>query len=169
MSSGNGLTFAWRHVAVVAVMTLCFGGLATRAIYLHVIDQEFLRGQGDARMLREETIAAHRGILKDRNGLPLAVSTPVVSIWVNPKEAIERKLDVRALASALDLEPASVQRRIKANERREFLYVKRHLSPEAAEAILANEMPGVYGMTEYRRFYPEGEVTSHLLGFHQSG
>jgi cell division protein FtsI (penicillin-binding protein 3) len=165
MSSGNGLTFAWRHVAVVAVMTLCFGGLAARAIYLHVIDKEFLRGQGDARMLREEKIAAHRGILKDRNGLPLAVSTPVVSIWVNPKEAIERKLDVRALASALDLEPASVQRRIKANERREFLYVKRHLSPEAAEAILANEMPGVYGMTEYRRFYPEGEVTSHLLGF----
>lgn len=165
MSGEKGLTFAWRHVAVVVVMTICFGGLASRAVYLHVIDQEFLRRQGDARMLREEPIAAHRGILKDRNGLPLAVSTPVVSIWVNPREALERKLDVRVLASALDLEPASVLRRIKANSKREFLYVKRHLSPEAAEAVLANELPGVYGMTEYRRFYPEGEVTSHLLGF----
>lgn len=165
MSSAKGLTFAWRHVAVVAIMTICFGGLAARAGYLHVIDQEFLRRQGDARMLREEPIAAHRGILKDRNGLPLAVSTPVVSIWVNPKEALAQKLDVRALASALDLEPAGVLRRIKAASKREFLYVKRHLSPEAAEAVLANELPGVYGMTEYRRFYPEGEVTSHLLGF----
>lgn len=165
MTDARKLTFAWRHVAVLVIMLLCFGGLASRAVYLHVIDQEFLRRQGDARMLREEPIAAHRGILKDRNGLPLAVSTPVVSIWVNPKEALERKLNVAALASALDLEPSGVVRRIKANGKREFLYIKRHLSPEAAEAVLANELPGVYGMTEYRRFYPEGEVTSHLLGF----
>jgi cell division protein FtsI (penicillin-binding protein 3) len=163
--SSQGLIFAWRHVVVVTLMSLCFGGLAVRGLYLHVIDQEFLRRQGDARMLREEPIAAHRGILKDRNGLPLAVSTPVVSIWVNPKETMERKLDVRALASALDLDAGSVMRRIQANRKREFLYVKRHLSPEAAEAVLAYEFPGVYGMTEYRRFYPEGEVTSHLLGF----
>lgn len=165
MTDDRKLTFAWRHVTVLVIMTLCFGGLATRAVYLHVIDQEFLRRQGDARMLREEPIAAHRGILKDRNGLPLAVSTPVVSIWVNPKEALAAKLDVRALAAALDLEASGVARRINASNKREFLYVKRHLSPEAAEAVLANEFPGVYGMTEYRRFYPEGEVTSHLLGF----
>ncbi len=165
MTDDRKLTFAWRHVTVLVIMTLCFGGLATRAVYLHVIDKEFLRRQGDARMLREEPIAAHRGILKDRNGLPLAVSTPVVSIWVNPKEALAQKLDTRALALALDLEPAGVRQRITASAKREFLYVKRHLSPEAAEAVLANEFPGVYGMTEYRRFYPEGEVTSHLLGF----
>ncbi|MGB4342897.1 MAG: penicillin-binding transpeptidase domain-containing protein [Moraxellaceae bacterium] len=165
MNGTKGLTFAGRHAVVVVIMAICFGGLATRAVYLHVIDQEFLQRQGDARMLREEPIAAHRGILKDRNGLPLAVSTPVVSIWVNPKEAITRRLDVRALAVALDLEPAAVARRIKENGKREFLYVKRHLSPEAAEEVLANELPGVYGMTEYRRFYPEGEVASHIIGF----
>lgn len=165
MNGAKGLTFAGRHAVVVVIMAICFGGLATRAVYLHVIDQEFLQRQGDARMLREEPIAAHRGILKDRNGLPLAVSTPVVSIWVNPKEAITRRLDALALAVALDLEPAAVARRIKENGRREFLYVKRHLSPEAAEAVLANELPGVYGMTEYRRFYPEGEVASHIIGF----
>ena len=165
MNGTKGLTFAGRHVVVVVIMAICFCGLATRAVYLHVIDQEFLQRQGDARMLREEPIAAHRGILKDRNGLPLAVSTPVVSIWVNPKEAITRRLDVRALAVALDLEPAAVARRIKENGKREFLYVKRHLSPEAAEEVLANELPGVYGMTEYRRFYPEGEVASHIIGF----
>ena len=152
MSSDRKLTFAWRHVTVVVIMTLCFGGLATRAVYLHVIDQEFLRRQGDARMLREEPIAAHRGILKDRNGLPLAVSTPVVSIWVNPKEALAAKLDVRALASALDLESSGVARRINANSKREFHYLKRHITPEAAEAVLPNEFPGQYGMPDYRRF-----------------
>ena len=165
MSSTNELIFAKRHMVLVFFMTLGFVGLVGRGLYLHVIDQEFLRRQGDARIVREEPIAAHRGILKDRNGLPLAVSTPVVSIYVNPKEALARKLDVRALASALDLDATSVLRRLKANSKREFMYVKRHLSPEAAEAVLASEMPGVYGMTEYRRFYPEGEVTSHLLGF----
>ncbi|MDO8268312.1 MAG: penicillin-binding transpeptidase domain-containing protein [Moraxellaceae bacterium] len=165
MNGAKGLTFAGRHAVVVVIMAICFGGLATRAVYLHVIDQEFLQRQGDARMLREEPIAAHRGILKDRNGLPLAVSTPVVSIWVNPKEAIAQRLNARALAVALDLEPSAVARRIKENGKREFLYVKRHLSPEAAEAVLANELPGVYGMTEYRRFYPEGEVASHIIGF----
>lgn len=165
MSSAKKLTFAWRHVAVIAIMTFCFGGLAARALYLQVIDRDFLRRQGDARMLREEPIAAHRGILKDRNGLPLAVSTPVVSIWVNPREALAEKLDMRALAAALDLEPTAMAKRIMDNGKREFLYVKRHLSPEAAEAVLANELPGVYGMTEYRRFYPEGEVASHIIGF----
>lgn len=165
MSSTNELIFAKRHMVLVFFMTLGFVGLVGRGLYLHVIDQEFLRRQGDARIVREEPIAAHRGILKDRNGLPLAVSTPVVSIYVNPKEALAQKLDVRALASALDLDATSVLRRLKANSKREFMYVKRHLSPEAAEAVLASEMPGVYGMTEYRRFYPEGEVTSHLLGF----
>jgi len=165
MNDTQKLTFAGRHFWVSVIMLACFGGLAVRATYLHVIDQEFLRRQGDARMLREEPIAAHRGILKDRNGLPLAVSTPVVSIWVNPKEALAGKLDMRVLASALDLEPASMASRIKTNSGREFLYVKRHLSPEAAEAVLANELPGVYGMTEYRRFYPEGEVASHIIGF----
>lgn len=165
MNSAKKLTFAWRHVAVIAIMTVCFGGLATRALYLQVIDRDFLRRQGDARMLREEPIAAHRGILKDRNGLPLAVSTPVVSIWVNPREALSERLDMRALAAALDLEPVAMAKRITDNGKREFLYVKRHLSPEAAEAVLANELPGVYGMTEYRRFYPEGEVASHIIGF----
>lgn len=163
--SAPGLVFAGRHRLLGAVVLLAFAGMAARAAYLHVVDQEFLRKQGDARMLRVETIPAHRGILRDRNGLPLAVSTPVVSIWVNPREALERGLDPVPLAAALDLEPGAVRARIEANRGRGFLYVKRHLSPEAADAVLAQELPGVYGLTEYRRFYPEGEVAAHIIGF----
>lgn len=163
MSKGAVLTFTGRHRLVGFLLLALFGGMAARASYLHVVDQEFLRKQGDARMLRMEPIAAHRGILRDRNGLPLAVSTPVVSIWVNPKET--KSLDVKQLAAVLSLNPDALRDRLKKHAQREFLYLKRHLAPDAAASVLAQEFPGVYGMTEYRRFYPEGEVTSHLLGF----
>jgi cell division protein FtsI (penicillin-binding protein 3) len=163
-SKAQGLAFSGRHTLVGAAMLLLFGGMAARAAYLHVVDQEFLRKQGDARTLRVESIVAHRGMLRDRNGQPLAVSTPVVSIWINPQEALREKLATRKLAKALAVDERWLRERLARNEKREFLYLKRHLSPAAAEAVLAQEFPGVYGKTEYRRFYPEGEVTAHMLG-----
>ncbi len=165
MSGEGGLTFTGRHRLVGVVMLALFGSMAARAAYLTVVDRDFLRRQGDARMLRVEQIAAHRGILRDRNGLPLAVSTPVVSIWMNPKEALAGKLDVNALARAMELDARWLSDRLKKNSQREFTYIKRHLAPDSAAPILAQEFPGIYGMTEYRRFYPEGEVTAHILGF----
>lgn len=165
MSTVQKLTFAGRHRLLGVLLFGVFGSMAARATYLHVIDREFLRKQGDARMLRLEPIAAHRGILRDRNGLPLAVSTPVVSLWLNPREALEGALDINALAKTLSLNAGDLRARLKKNQQREFIYIKRHLAPEAAALVLAQEFPGLYGMTEYRRFYPEGEVTSHILGF----
>lgn len=159
------LPYAGRHLLVAGIVAALFGGMAMRAAWLHVIDQEFLRTEGDKRMLRVESIPAHRGMLRDRNGLPLAVSTPVVSIWVNPKVALAGKLDVAALARALEVEPSWLAQRLNRNATREFLWLKRHLSPPAAETVLARNFPGLAGQTEYRRFYPEGEVTAHLLGF----
>ncbi|MCC2636709.1 MAG: cell division protein [Moraxellaceae bacterium] len=159
------LPYTGRHFLVGGLIATLFGCMAVRAGYLHVVDQEFLRKQGNMRMQRVESIVAHRGMLRDRNGLPLAVSTPVVSIWINPKEARTGKLDVPALARELSVETRWLSERLARNGQREFLYLKRHLSPVAAETLLGREFPGVYGKTEYRRFYPEGEVTAHLLGF----
>ncbi|HEX4870487.1 MAG TPA: penicillin-binding transpeptidase domain-containing protein [Moraxellaceae bacterium] len=161
----NKLPYAGRHLFVGGLVALLFGSMAARAAYLHVVDQEFLRKQGDMRMQRVESVTAHRGMLRDRNGQPLAVSTPVVSIWVNPKEARAGKLDIPALARALDVDAAWLGQRLARNGQREFLWLKRHLAPAAAEAVLARAFPGVAGKTEYRRFYPEGEVTAHVLGF----
>lgn len=161
----SALSFQGRHKVLSGIMLTLFACMGARAAWLHVINKDFLRAQGDARMLRTEPIVAHRGMIKDRNGEPLAVSTPVVSIWVNPKEAIADKLDVRALATALEIDPADLQARLQKNSGREFLYVKRALAPAAADIILGQDYPGVYGMTEYRRFYPEGEVTAHMIGF----
>lgn len=161
----GALAYAGRHRLLGVGMFVLFGCMAGRAAYLHVIDQDFLRRQGDARMLRVEPIAAHRGILRDRNGLPLAVSTPVISVWANPKEVAQSAQDLPALAKALDVDARWLADRLRRNGQREFIYLKRHMSPADAQAVLAHEFPGVYGMTEYRRYYPEGEVTAQVLGF----
>lgn len=159
------LTYRGRHYVVFGMLGMLFTGLAARAGYLTVVDSDFLRKQGDARMLRTEPIMAMRGMIRDRNGAPLAVSTPVTSIWINPRQALAAKTDLRALAAALDLNAADLNDRVQRNSKKSFMYVKRHLSPVAAEPVLALDLPGVFSMTEYRRFYPEADVTSHMIGF----
>ena len=171
--------FSGRHVFLQGILVLLFLGMAGRAVYLHVFDKDFLRKQGDARVLRTETINAHRGMITDRNGVPLAISTPVMSLWVNPKEVYELAhpdqtvkrpkkpmiLDVAELAIAVGLEPAELNARIAKNAKKEFVYIKRHLPPDIAQVVLDREFPAVYGVTEYRRYYPEGEATAHVIGF----
>src|SRR5690606_35633038 len=98
-------------------------------------------------------------------GEPLAVSTPVKSIWVNPREIVRNEADINRLAAELQLPLESLLSSINANAEREFLYVKRRMPPAEADRVLAMRMPGVYSRQEYQRYYPQGEVTAHLLGF----
>ncbi|HEX5277722.1 MAG TPA: penicillin-binding transpeptidase domain-containing protein [Fluviicoccus sp.] len=170
------VSFPERHRVLIWCLGFVFLGMVCRAAYLHVIDRDFLKRQGDARMLRKETLAAHRGMIMDRNGVPLAVSTPVVSLWVNPKELKElaspvnpkqkpRILDVPELARAIGVEPKALSDRLARSANKEFLYLKRHLAPDVAQVVLDRGFPGVYGMNEYKRYYPEGESASHIIGF----
>lgn len=161
----SNLRYRGRHLLVFGIFGMLFGGLAVRAAYLTVVDSDFLRRQGDARMLRTEPVMAMRGMIRDRNGTPLAVSTPVTSIWINPRQALAAGTDLSAVARGLGLNPAEFIARVQHNARKSFLYVRRHLSPTVAESFLKNDFPGVFGLTEYRRFYPEAEVTAHLVGF----
>lgn len=163
--AGDIVVMHRRYWVALGLMLFACLVMVGRAAYLHVVDRDFLRKQGDARALRTEVIAAHRGIIRDRNGLPLAVSTPVVSLWVNPKQFLANGGSVQQLAQLAEVDAGVLRQRISAAAKREFLFVKRHLSPDAAEAVLARNVPGVYGMTEYRRFYPEGEVLAHIIGF----
>lgn len=163
--SPSALRYAGRHYMVCGILAFLFAGLAVRAGYLTVVDSEFLRAQGDARMMRTEPIMAMRGMLRDRNGTPLAVSTPVMTIWMNPRQALAAGTDIGQLARALKLPAGQLAARVQRAHKKGFIYIKRHLSPSDAEAVLALDLPGVYGLTEYRRFYPEGESTAHLLGF----
>ena len=157
--------FARRSTIVVVLFACVACSLFARAVYLQVLDKEFLNRQADTRHLRDETIVAHRGTITDRNGEPLAISTPVDSIWADPKEiapAIDR---VPELARLLDIDADALARRITRNMNKRFMYVKRGLPPEVAAEVLAHDIPGVNVQREYRRYYPAAEVTGHLLGF----
>ena len=157
--------FTGRVSLVIAFFVLAAVSLVARAVHLQVFNKDFLNQQADTRHLRTEKISAHRGSIMDRNGDPLAISTPVDSVWANPKELAAAVDRVPELARSLGLDPERLMRRITRSMDKEFLYLKRHLSPDQAHMVIALNLPGVNIMREYRRYYPAGEVTGHLVGF----
>lgn len=157
--------FRLRARLAVAGLVLVAGALVARAVQLQVLDQEFLSQEGDKRFLREEKMPAHRGSIVDRFGEPLAVSSPVDTIWVNPQVLAQSPDEITRLAKALDRDPQWLAQRVTSNLDRQFLYVARHMDPADAAKIKALGIPGVELMREYKRYYPNGEVTGHVLGF----
>ncbi|NOR37335.1 MAG: penicillin-binding protein 2 [Woeseiaceae bacterium] len=157
--------FAGRLTLVGVFFSLLAVSLVARAVHLQVFNKDFLNQQADTRHLRTERITAHRGTITDRNGEPLAISTPVDSIWANPKELAPAVDRVPQLARLLGIDPQQLIRRVTRSMDKEFLYLKRHLSPEQAQLVLDLKLPGVNVQREYRRYYPAGEVTGHLVGF----
>lgn len=154
-----------RLLAVAGVLALAAVALVARAAWLQLLHNDFYQRQGDARFLRDIPIAASRGSILDRNGEPLAVSTPVASIWANPQELLQATDRLPALATALGISADALLQRLAQRADREFVYLRRHVSPDAAQAILALQIPGVAAQREFRRFYPAGAVTAHVLGF----
>ena len=161
----EGALYPWRFRLVLALLALMVGAIVWRIVDLHVIDHDFLQAHGDARSVRHIPIPAHRGLITDRNGEPLAVSTPVTTLWANGKELFKAQERWGDLAAALGQEPGSFSRRLTQAQDREFMYLVRGLTPEQGQRILDLKVPGVYGLEEFRRFYPAGEVTAHVVGF----
>ncbi|MCC4287198.1 peptidoglycan D,D-transpeptidase FtsI family protein [Vreelandella aquamarina] len=153
-----------RFFFILLAVGLASAILIGRITLLQVIDRPFLQSQGDARTLRHEAIPAHRGMITDRNGEPLAISTPVVTLWANPQElptdAIQRVMLAQALGMSLD----DFESRVARYSSREFMYLRRQMTPDAAQRILDLRTPGVYPQREYKRYYPAGEVAAQILG-----
>jgi cell division protein FtsI (penicillin-binding protein 3) len=139
--------------------------LIGRVLMLHTVERDFLQDQGDARTVRTEGIVAHRGMIQDRKGKPLAVSSPVGSVWADPKELVDAGDGLSALASALGVDVSTFQNRILLNQHRDFIYLRRHLPPLKVEEIMSLAIAGVYVQREYHRYYPAGEVAAQVLGF----
>jgi len=158
-------SYRWRSAVVLGLVVLGAIGLAARAVELQLLDHGFLAKQGDDRSMRVVKIAAHRGAITDRNGEPLAISTPVDSIWANPQELNDNIDQLPKLARALKEDQQTLARRITSNLDREFLYLVRHMPPDQAARIKALGIPGVYTLREYQRYYPAGEVAGHVVGF----
>ena len=159
------VVYPLRRRLVILSFVAVSGLLAWRAWYLQIQNQDFLRNHGDARSLRVVTIPAHRGMITDRNGEPLAISTPVDSIWAVPRQALQNPDQLPSLARVLELEPAALTRMLEERIGREFVYLKRHVSPDQASAVNALDIAGIHLQQEFKRYYPAGEVAAHLVGF----
>ena len=154
----------WRSRVVFFLAAAGFATLAGRAFYLQGMNTTFLQAKGEERYGRVVELPASRGAVKDRNGEPLAISTPVESIWVAPDDIELDDGQVRALARALAM-PAEELRQKLARKDRQFAFLKRQISPDQAAKVMALRIPGVFQQREYRRYYPAGEVMAHVVGF----
>jgi cell division protein FtsI (penicillin-binding protein 3) len=154
----------WRARFVLAALVIGFAALVLRAVYLQAVKTDFLQEKGDARYSRVLEVPATRGRVFDRNGEALAVSTPVKSIWAIPSDVQLKSAQKRKLASLLGMTTSELDKKL-ADPARDFVYLKRQLPPDAAEAIIELGLHGVYDQREFRRYYPAGEVTAHLIGF----
>ena len=155
----------WRTTLVILAFVCSGLVLEGRILHLQVVQREFLSAQGDDRYLRTVQITAHRGTITDRHGEPLAVSTPVDSIWANPEDLAPAMDRLPELSRVLEVDQDWLVRRVTSNLEREFVYLRRHLPPDHAARVLQLGIPGVASLREYRRYYPAGEVVGHLLGF----
>ena len=155
---------SWRRRLLLIAILLGFGGLFARGIYLQSLHKEFLQQKGDARYSRTLTLQAHRGKITDRNGDLLAISSPVESVWASPPDVKITKAQQVKLAQLLGIKGKEVEKKL-ANLQRGFVYLKRRLSPDVAAKIMSLGIPGIFLQREYKRFYPAGDVTAHIVGF----
>jgi len=137
----EGALYPWRFRLMLGLLALMVGAIAWRIIDLQVVDRDFLIGQGDARSLRHIPIPAHRGLITDRNGEPLAVSTPVTTLWANAKELQVAKDKWPQLAAALGQDPKALAERLEAQANKEFIYLVRGLTPEQGQQVLDLKVP----------------------------
>lgn len=153
----------WRARLLLLLVFGAFMVLAARALYLQGLHNDFLQQKGETRYARVVEMSAHRGMVTDRAGEPLALSTPVESVWASPAD-VELTTEQRArLARLLGLDAAEIKRRLAENGR-EFVYLKRQLPPEQAAKVVQLNLPGIFLQREYRRYYPAAEVTAHVVG-----
>ena len=154
---------AWRARFVAALILLAFGTLAARSAWLQVVRNDFLQQKGESRYSRVIELSATRGRIADRSGDMLAVSTPVKSVWAIPEDARLTPAQARELAGLLELDVRELNRRLASEK--DFVFIRRQIPPDAAEKIAALNLPGIHQQREYRRYYPAGDVTAHMLGF----
>ena len=159
-------SFPGRRKIVVIFIMACMATLVGRAVDLQVLNKQFLKDQGDMRHVSDVSVSAYRGMIKDRNGEPLAVSTPVASIWMNPQEIeLAKENEITQVEKLLNLPKGKINELVKADSHRQFAYISRQISPPVADQVKALKLEGIYFEREFKRFYPAGEVSVHLVGF----
>jgi len=155
---------AWRSRLLLLLLLAWFVALGGRALYLQGLNNDFLQQKGESRYSRVIELMPTRGRIVDRNNEQLAISTPVESVAASPADVEMTAEEAKRLARLLEMDARELTRRL-ADTRREFVYLKRQLPPQEAAQVVALGVPGLFLQREYRRYYPAGEVTAHLIGF----
>ncbi|MCP4126043.1 MAG: penicillin-binding protein 2 [Gammaproteobacteria bacterium] len=161
--------FRARRWTIVTLLWIAGAAVIWRAVDQQIFETDFLQHEGERRHLRVVDVPAHRGMILDRRGEPLAVSSPVDSIWVNPRVISTKTEDLTSLAKVLDRNVKGLQRQLRQRQDRSFMYLKRRANPDLSEKVMrvvrSEKLAGVELQREYRRFYPSGEVFAHVVGF----
>ena len=154
----------WRHYFVLGLFLLAVGALSTRVVFLGVTERDFLQQEGDARSIRRESIPALRGVIYDRNGEALAVSTPVYAVSTNPQKADFSTAQFAAMSDALEIPLRDLERRMQTHADKQFVYLKRHAGWDMSQRLDALDIPHLELRPEYRRYYPAAEIAAHVTG-----
>lgn len=154
-----------RFLLLSFVLLAMLTGLVIRIVYLTTYQRDFLQEQGEARSSRVMELPAYRGVIHDRHGHPLAMSSPVVTIWADPRKVNLDATQLQQLAKLLQMQPQYIQSMLDKHKTRGFLYLKRQLPPAIAAQIAAMKLPGIHQQREYSRFYPESDAIAHIIGF----
>ena len=163
-STSIATKYQWRLMIVIFILMIIALGLIGRLINLTVIKRQFLRNQGNARTVRTLNIPAHRGMILDRQGVPLAISTPVDAVWIDPAYFRPNRQQLSLLGHFLQINPQTIHEIQLHGQFKEFIYLKRGLNPSLAKQIKDLKIPGVFLQNEYHRYYPEGPVMAHVVG-----
>jgi len=153
----------WRSRLMALLILGSFGALIGRAFYLQVLNNDFLQEKGESRYRRDIEISASRGRIADRHGDVLAISTPMKSIWAVPQAANLTPEQTKQLATILETDAKQLAH--KLDKEKNFVFLRRQIPPSIAEQVAALKLPGIGQDKEYRRFYPTGEMTAHMVGF----
>ncbi|QPK62511.1 penicillin-binding protein 2 [Methylomonas sp. LL1] len=165
-ATSSAMDFPIRRKLLLGVILTAMMTLTGRAVYLQVLDKEFLQDKGDLQHVGIVDVPAYRGQIKDRNGEPLAISTPVQSIWMNMRQIKDGdRGKVEQMAKILGIADKDWRAFLKKEANKRFVYVKRQINPDLAEKVKALEITGVYFEKAFKRYYPAGATSGHLLGF----
>jgi cell division protein FtsI (penicillin-binding protein 3) len=155
----------WRRSMILFLMTVGACTLLIRAFQLQVLQRDFLAHEGQKRSTRTIAVRADRGVIRDRNGEPLALSAPVESLWAIPSELLAAPEYLPALSKMLEMKPRELEHLLRERAGKQFVYLRRQVAPDDANRVLALKAPGVFAQREFRRYYPAGEVAGHVVGF----
>lgn len=158
--------YVLRRRLLLGVLLLSMATLVGRGVFLQVLDKQFLQQQGDRRHVGVVTVSAYRGKILDRNNEPLAISTPVESVWVNPQHfKQDEAVQFRQIAKLLGVSHSKMNDLLNTGNKKKFAYLKRRINPRLAEKIKVLKVSGVYFEREFKRYYPAGAVSAHVVGF----